>query len=183
MSVLLWRVDQESSHNTSKVTSHVDHVISLSVLHSSSIFSWSKCNQFVFLFLSERRKTSVSVAFFEHRVERGVIIYHQSAFQPVTSFVAFVEGVLANTFTFRSYSRSQLSIEVSSNDWNGLFIVRHVFLNCFVHLLDVVIRTFRVWEVHTHQIDVLTVDQDHGLDGTFVDVFGVNNSFSTFCSA
>ena len=53
-----------------------------------------------------------------------------------------------------------------------------MFLNCFVHLLDVVIRIFRVWEVHTHQIDVLTVDQDRGLDGTLVDVFGVNNSFS-----
>ena len=53
-----------------------------------------------------------------------------------------------------------------------------MFLDCFVHLLDVVIRIFRVWVVHTHQIDVLTVDQDRGLDGTLVDVLGVNNSFS-----
>ena len=51
-----------------------------------------------------------------------------------------------------------------------------MFLNCFVHLLDVAIRIFRVWEVHTHQIDVLTVDQDRGLDGTLVDVFGVDDS-------
>ena len=49
---------------------------------------------------------------------------------------------------------------------------------CFVHLLDVVIRIFREREAHTHQIDVLTVDQDRGLDGTLVDVLGVNDSFS-----
>ena len=53
-----------------------------------------------------------------------------------------------------------------------------MFLNSFVHLLDVVIRIFRVWEVHTHQIDVLTVDLDRGFDGTLADEFGVNDSFS-----
>ena len=52
-----------------------------------------------------------------------------------------------------------------------------MFLNCFVHHLDVVIRIFRVWEVHTHQFDVLTVYQDRGNDGTLVDVLSVNNSF------
>ena len=36
---------------------------------------------------------------------------------------------------------------------------------------------FRVWEVHTHQYDVLTVYQDRGSDGTLVDVLSVNNSF------
>ena len=87
------------------------------------------------------------------------------------------KSVLANTFTFRSHSRSQLCIEVSSNDRNALFVVRHMFLDSFVHLLDVVVRIFRVWEVHTHQIDVLAVDQDRGLDGTLIDVIGVNNSF------
>ena len=39
MSVLLGRVDQESSHNTSVVTSHVDHVVGLSVLHISQVQS------------------------------------------------------------------------------------------------------------------------------------------------
>ena len=56
--------------------------------------------------------------------------------------------------------------------------MHHVFLNCFVHLLNVVIRIFRVWKVHTHQFDVLTVYQDRGGDGSLVDVFSVNDSFS-----
>ena len=130
LSFLFWRVDQESSHNTSMVASHVDHVVCFSVFHVAQVSS------------------------------------------------LFVEGVLANTFTVRSFLRSQLCIEVSSNDRNALFVVPHVFLNSFVHLLDVVVRIFRVWEVHTHQIDVLAVDQDRGFDGTLIDVIGVNNCFS-----
>ena len=47
-------------------------------------------------------------------------------------------------------------------------------LDCFVHLLKVV-RIFRVGKVHTH--DVLTVHQDRGSDGTFVDVLSVDDSF------
>ena len=39
MSVLLGRVDQESSHDTSMVTSHVDHVVGLSVLHIPQVSS------------------------------------------------------------------------------------------------------------------------------------------------
>ena len=31
--------------------------------------------------------------------------------------------------------------------------------------------------MHTHQLDVLTVHQDRGSDGTFVDVLGVDDSF------
>ena len=53
-----------------------------------------------------------------------------------------------------------------------------MFLNCFVHLLNVVIRIFRVGKVHTHQLDVLTVYQDRGGDGTLVDVLSVNDPFS-----
>ena len=52
-----------------------------------------------------------------------------------------------------------------------------MFLNSFVHLLDVVVRIFRVWEVHTHQIDVLAVNQDRGFDGSFIDVLGINDYF------
>ena len=32
-------------------------------------------------------------------------------------------------------------------------------------------------KVHTHQLDVLTVHQDRGCDGTFVDVLSVDDSF------
>ena len=39
-----------------------------------------------------------------------------------------------------------------------------MFLDSFVHLLDV-------------QIDVLAVDQDSCFDGTFIDVFGIDDSF------
>ena len=53
-----------------------------------------------------------------------------------------------------------------------------MILNIFVHLLDVVVRIFRVCEVYTHQIDVLAVDQDRCFDGALIDVIGVNNSFS-----
>ena len=151
------------------VASQVDHVVSLSVFHIPQVSSLGQVNLLLFSFWRDEGRLFLW-RFPEHRVERGVVVVkHQPAFQPVTSLVAFVKGVLANTFTFRSFSRSQLSIEVSSNDRNALFVVRHVSLNSFVHLLDVVIRIFRVWEVHTHQIDVLTVDQDRGFDGTLVE--------------
>ena len=125
------------------VTSHVDHVVGLSVLHIPhiSFLGQDVINLLVFSFWRDEGRLFLQ-RFPEHRVERGVVVFHQPAFQPVTSLVAFVKGVLANTFTFRSFSRSQLSIEVSSNDKNALFVVRHVFLNSFVHLLDVVIRIF-----------------------------------------
>ena len=127
------------------VASHVDHVVSLSVFHNPQVSSLGQdvVNLLLFSFWRDEGRLFLW-CFPEHRVERGI----------VTSLVAFVKGVLANTFTFRSFSRSQLSIEVSSNDRNALFVVRHVFLNSCVHFLDVVIRIFRVREVRTHQIDV-----------------------------
>ena len=54
-----------------------------------------------------------------------------------------------------------------------------MFLDSFVHLFDVVVCIFRVWEVHTHQINASAVDQDRCFDGTLIDVIGVNNSFSS----
>ena len=51
-------------------------------------------------------------------------------------------------------------------------------LDSFVHLFDVVVRIFRVWEIHTHQINATAVDQDRCFDGALIDVIGVNNSFS-----
>ena len=56
--------------------------------------------------------------------------------------------------------------------------MRHVFLDRFVFLLNVAIRIFSVEKVHTHQFDVLSIHQDRGGDGTFVDVLSVNDSFS-----
>ena len=53
-----------------------------------------------------------------------------------------------------------------------------MILDSFVHLFDVVVRIFRVWEVHTHQINATAVDQDRCFDGALIDVIGVNNSFS-----
>ena len=112
----------------------------------------------------------------------SLLLEHQPAFQPVTSFVSIVKSVSANTFTFRSFSRSQLSIEVFSNDGYVFVTVRHVFLDCFVHLLNVVVRIFCVGKVHTHQVHVLSVHQDRSSDGTFVDVLCVDDSLPTFCS-
>ena len=52
MGVLLGRVDQESSHDTSMVTSHVDHVVGLSVLHIPQVSSLGQdvINLFFFSF-------------------------------------------------------------------------------------------------------------------------------------
>ena len=97
MRVLFWRVDQEGSHNTSMVASHVDHVVGLSVLHIPQVSSLGQdvVNLLLFSFWRDERRLFLW-RLFEHRVERGVIIQHQPAFQPVTSLVAFVEGVLAH---------------------------------------------------------------------------------------
>ena len=65
---------------------------------------------------------------------------------------------------------SQLSIEVSSNDGYVFIAIRHVFLDRFVHFLNVMVRIPRVED----QFDALAVDHDCGGDGTFVDVFSVN---------
>ena len=51
-----------------------------------------------------------------------------------------------------------------------------MFLDRFEHFLNVMVRIPRVVEVHTHQFDVLSVNHDRGSDGTFVDVFGVDDS-------
>ena len=159
------------------VTSHVDHVIGFGVL---DVFQLSPSSQFVVgLFLIAIWKSEGRLflrCLSEHRVEGGVILYHQPAFQPVTSFVSLVENVSANTCTFRSITKSQLSIEVSSNDGYAFIAISHVFLDRFVHFLYVMVRIPRVVEVHTHQFDVLSVNHDRGSDGTFVDVFGLDNS-------
>ena len=51
-----------------------------------------------------------------------------------------------------------------------------MFLDRFVNLLNVMVRIPRVGGVHTHQFDVLSLNHDRGSDGTFVDVFGVDDS-------
>ena len=55
--------------------------------------------------------------------------------------------------------------------------MRHVFLDCFVDRLNVVVRIFWAEKIHTRQFDVLSVHQDRGGDGTFVDVLNVDVSF------
>ena len=88
----------------------------------------------------------------------------------ITSFVSLVDSVPAHTNTFVSVSKSQFSIEISSNYGYvslAIFSVLYIFS---------VVRISRVGEVHTHQFDALAVDQDCGGDGTFVDVFSVNYS-------
>ena len=48
--------------------------------------------------------------------------------------------------------------------------------DCFVDRLNVVVRIFWAEKVNTHQFDVLSVHQDRGGDGTFVDVLNVDVS-------
>ena len=59
---------------------------------------------------------------------------------PVTSFVSLVECVSAHTFTFVSLSKSQFSIEVSTNYGYVSFAIFSVLLDRAVHFLDVVVR-------------------------------------------
>ena len=60
MGVLPEHVDRKSSHDTSVVASHVDHVIGLSVLNVSHVFSLGQSVVNLFFSLLERRRTSVS---------------------------------------------------------------------------------------------------------------------------
>ena len=47
------------------------------------------------------------------------------------------------------------------------------FSMVFVHLFDLVVRVFRVWEVHTHQFNTTAVDYDRCFDGALADVICV----------
>ena len=69
-----------------------------------------------------------------HRVERGVTLQHHPMFHPVTSFVSLVECVSAHTFTFVSMSKSQFSIEISTNYKNVSFAIFNVNLDRSVHV-------------------------------------------------
>ena len=73
MGVLPERVDQESSHDTSVVASHVDHVVGLSVLHVSQVSSLGQyvVDLFFCIWRHEGRLFLRSLP--EHRVEGGVI--------------------------------------------------------------------------------------------------------------
>ena len=75
MGVLPRRVDQESSHDTSVVATHVDHVVGLSVLHISqeSSLGQNEVNLFFFSFWRNEGRLFMR-RLPEHRVERGVII-------------------------------------------------------------------------------------------------------------
>ena len=97
-------------------------------------------------------------------------------FHPITSFVSLVECVPANTSTFVSMSKSLFRIEASTNCGYVSFAIFSVLLDRSVHFLDVVVRISRVGEVCTHQFDALAVYHDRGGDGTFIDVFSINNS-------
>ena len=58
MGILPGRVDQESSHDTSVVATHVDHVVGLSVLHIPQVSSLGQ-DAVNLLFFVEKRRTSV----------------------------------------------------------------------------------------------------------------------------
>ena len=97
-------------------------------------------------------------------------------FHTIISFVTLVECVPAHTNTFISVSKSQFSIEVSSNYRYVSFAVFCVLLDYLVHFSDVVICISRVGEAYTHQFDALAVDHGCGGDDTLVDVCSVNYS-------
>ena len=74
MGVLPEHVDQESSHDTSVVASHVDHVVGLSVLNVSQVSSLVQnvVNLFFFPFWRDEGRLFLR-SLPEHRVESGVL--------------------------------------------------------------------------------------------------------------
>ena len=100
-------------------------------------------------------------------------------FHPITSFVTLVECVPAHTNTLISVSRSQFSIEVSSNYRYVSLAVFCVLLDHLEHISDVVVRISRVGEVFTHQFDALAVD--HGMARSFTYSVSIILCFH-FCS-
>ena len=75
MGVLPGRIDQESSHDTSMVTSHVDHVVGLGVFNVSQISSLGQnvVNLFFFPFWRDEGRLFLR-SLPDHRVESGIII-------------------------------------------------------------------------------------------------------------
>ena len=75
MVVLSRHGDRESRHDTSVVTSHVNHVVGLSVLHIPQVSSLGQ-NVINLLFFSFRRDEGRLFlrCFSEHRVERRVVV-------------------------------------------------------------------------------------------------------------
>ena len=174
--ILLRSSDRKCCHNTSVVTAHVDHVVGFGIF---VVFQVSSLGYDVVDLLLISFRISAGRLFpmilSVHRVECCEALQHQPMIHPITSFVSSVECVFANTCTFCSLSWSQLSIEVSTNDWYAVSVVCRVLLNCSVHFFDFLVRTSRVGEVHTHQFDALVVDHDRCNDGPFVDVFGIDH--------
>ena len=79
--ILLGRVDQESSHDTSIVTSHVDHVVSLTIFHIPQVSSLGQdvVNLLFFSFWRDEGRLFLW-RFPEHRVERGVVVLSSNSF-------------------------------------------------------------------------------------------------------
>ena len=122
---------------------------------------WSICSSFPF-WRDERRLFLRSLP--EHHTESGSNqltinqLFNQSPLL-LLSLRVYLPTLLRSV----PFPRPKLSIGVSSDDWNVFITVRHVLLDCFVHLLNVVVRIFRVGKAHTHQLDVLTVHQARSL--------------------
>ena len=96
-------------------------------------------------------------------------------FHPVTSLVSSVECVFANSCTFSSASRSQLSIEVSSNNRYAIFVVCRLLLDCSVHF-STWWSAYPEWVKKTLiSFDALVVYHDRGSDGPLVDAFGIDS--------
>ena len=116
MATLSKRGDRENCHDTSVVTSHVDHVVGFGVFVVSQVSSLGFYVVDVFLITFWRNESRLFLwCFSVHRVECCVSLKHQPMFHPITSFVSLVECVSANTYAFGTVTKSQLCIEVSSN--------------------------------------------------------------------
>ena len=102
--------DHECCHDTSVVSAHADQVVGFSIFVVFQVSSLG-CDVVDLLLISFWRSAGrllpriLSI----HRVECCEALQHQPMFHPVTSFVSSVECVFANTCTFRSVTKSQLS--------------------------------------------------------------------------
>ena len=164
MNVLLKHGDRENSHNTSVVTSHVDHVDGLGIFSVSQISSLGQNVVNLFFLSFWRNEGRLFLRCLPvHRVECCVALWHHPMFHFVTSFVSLVECVSAHIITLHAFPRPAPSSALKSPPVKGKHLLQ--FSMCFSIVLYMFFVVARVGETYTHQFDALAVDHDCGGEG------------------
>ena len=102
-------------------------------------------------------------------MECHIVLDHEPLLHPDPTFVGLSRCVFSNVVSFKVYSGSKLSVEVSRNDSDVFFVVA-VGLDVFVLFLDVHVRVSGVIEIHTGQSDLALIGLYCCGDHPFADV-------------